>query len=127
MGARSNQNAELEPIREEKSQLEDAAKAGVLEVPVIDVEHPVPVQSLIENRTKAIASVEARLKKIERGILRKYTLHKWSFAVGIMLLIAARAYVPVNGVFAGQTKTAEACASQPTGPGAVVAAPSTVK
>lgn len=120
-------HSQLKPIRTEKTQFEQAAAAGVTEVPVVGVERPVPLESLIENRTTAIAAVDARLEKIERGILRKYTLHKWLFALGIVLLIAARAYAPVTAIFAGQTATAEACAAQTTGAAAAVASPTAVK
>lgn len=105
---------QLEPIRKELARFEEAAAQGVQVIPVSGENQPVSTQSLIADRTTAIGAVEAHLKKIERAVLVKYSIHKWAFVLGILLLVAARGYSPVTGFFADPTKAAAACGSQPS-------------
>lgn len=61
-------------------------------------EEPVEVHELIAAGDQAIEATEPRLKKIEQRIILKYNIHKWTFVTGLILLLAARAYLPVSGL-----------------------------
>lgn len=91
-------HSELVKIKNELAQLQDAAAHGVEEVPVLDQAVPANVTALVADRTAAVVRVEARVKSLEAGIRRKYGVHKWSFVLGLVLLIAARSYAPVQAL-----------------------------
>ncbi|KWA08771.1 hypothetical protein [Burkholderia territorii] len=97
----------LDGVRQERDRLAAAAEAGVLIVPVVDEPEPVNIHTLIAARDEGIKKAGARLKRIERKIVVKYEIHKWSFVVGLALLMAARAYIPVWTLIGDPAKQAK--------------------
>lgn len=91
-------HSKLLGIKAELQQLTNAAHQGHEYVPVIDQEQPAEIATLISDRAEAVARVEERVKSLERGILRKYEVHKWSFVVALLLLILARAFLPIEAL-----------------------------
>ncbi|MCA8304172.1 hypothetical protein LGN24_22045 [Burkholderia seminalis] len=100
-------NAKLQDVRQERDRLAGAAEAGMLRVPVVDETEPVDIHTLIAARDEGIGKADARLKRIERKIIIKYEIHKWSFVAGLALLMAARAYIPVCTLFGDPAKQAQ--------------------
>ena len=91
--------SQLQDIRKERQQLADAAEAGLHLIPVVDQPEPANIHEVIANRDDAIGKVEAHIDKMDQRIRLKYDIHKWSFVIGLLLLIAARGYGPVVGIF----------------------------
>jgi len=85
-------------LKREHDQFVEMAEGGVDEVPVIDQSEPAPIQTLINDRANDIKKYEARVKEVETSTLRKYSLHKWTFVLGLVLLIGARGYVPTSTI-----------------------------
>lgn len=105
--------SQLQDIRNERQRLADAAEAGLREIPVVDQPEPANVGELIANRDDAIGKVEAHIDKLDQRIRLKYNIHKWSFVIGLLLLIAARGYGPVVEIFS-HPSTAPSCIAQTT-------------
>jgi hypothetical protein len=91
-------HSELLKIKTELTQLHDAAAQGAVQVPVLDQAAPANIAALVADRTAAIARVEIRVKSLEAGVRRKYEVHKWSFVCGLVLVVAARSYAPVQSL-----------------------------
>lgn len=106
--------SQLQKIRTERQQLADAAEAGLHEIPVVDQPAPANIRELIANRDDAIGKVEAHIDKMDQRIRLKYNIHKWSFVIGLVLLVAARAYRPVVEIFSPPS-TAPSCIAQTIG------------
>ncbi len=79
-------------------QLEQLAEQGHVEI--TDDEQPVSIADALARRQTKLAALEAKKASIERGTRRKYLVHKWTFLVGLALLLVARGYVPAKGVIA---------------------------
>lgn len=105
--------SQLQEIRKERQQLADAAEAGLHEIQVVDQPEPADIRELIANRDDTIGKVEAHIDKMDQRIRLKYNIHKWSFVIGLVLLIAARSYGPVVEIF-GHPSTAPSCNAQTT-------------
>ncbi len=88
-------NSRLVGLKSEHTQLMAASEHGHKEVAVLDQNEPANIQAIIDDRAQAIQKVEARVKELEKSILRKYSIHKWLFVLGLTLLIGARGYRPV--------------------------------
>lgn len=88
-------NSHLVGLKSEHTQLMAASEQGHTEVAVIDQNEPANIQAIIEDRAQAIQKVETRVKELEKSILRKYSIHKWLFVLGLTLLIGARGYPPL--------------------------------
>lgn len=80
-------------LQNEKNELESHRSRGITTVLVGDV--PTSITVVIEDRVVSIAKVEARIGDLERGIRAKYWWHRWLFVAGVVLVVIARAYVPV--------------------------------
>jgi len=105
--------SQLQDIRKERQQLADAAEAGLQLIPVVDQPEPANIHEVIANRDDAIGKVEAHIDKMDQRIRLKYDIHKWSFVIGLLLLIAARGYGPVVGIFS-HPPTAPSCIARAT-------------
>ncbi|MGC2970457.1 hypothetical protein [Paraburkholderia aspalathi] len=106
---------QLQILRQGRQQLADLADGGVQHIPVEDEPEPVDVQTLLTSRDEGIERAQAFIDRIDRRVRVKYDIHKWTFVFGLILLVAARAYVPVVGMF-GETGQRAACASATSGP-----------
>lgn len=91
-------HSELLDIKAELQQLVEAEAQGHDHVPVIDQEQPADIGVLIADRKDSVERVQERVKSLERGIRRKYEVHKWSFVLALVLLIAARSLLPVEAI-----------------------------
>jgi len=98
--------AQLQGLRKERQELAEHADRGVQQVRIEDQPEPADVRRLIETRDDIINRGQARLDKIEAAIGIKYEIHKWTFVLGLVLLIVARSYAPVVGVFSRSTPQA---------------------
>lgn len=91
-------HSELLGIKAELQQLTDAEAQGLKHVPVVEQEQPAEIATLISDRKAAVARVEERVSSLERGIRRKYEVHKWSFVFALVLLILARSFLPIEAL-----------------------------
>jgi hypothetical protein len=78
---------ELENYKDHKSQ-------GVSEV--TDGASTHPIDEVIENRRTLQTKAQNTMEKIERSTPVKYRIQKWSFIIGISLMLLSRAVVPVK-------------------------------
>ncbi|MBB4515851.1 hypothetical protein [Paraburkholderia fungorum] len=106
---------QLQILRQGRQQLADLADGGVQRVPVEDEPEPVDIQTLLASRDEDIKKAQAFIDRIDRRVHVKYDIHKWTFVFGLVLLVAARAYVPVVGMF-GDTAQRATCASATSRP-----------
>lgn len=88
-------NSHLVDLNNEHRQLMAASKQGHTEIAVLDQAEPANIETIIDDRAQAIQKVEVRVKGLEKSILRKYSVHKWLFVLGLALLIGARGYPPL--------------------------------
>jgi hypothetical protein len=75
--------SQLQDIRKERQQLADAAEGGLRKVPVVDQLEPADIHELIAVRDDTIGRAKSRLDTIEKAILLKYAVHKWSFVLAL--------------------------------------------
>jgi hypothetical protein len=111
-------HSELVKIKNELAQLKQAQAEGYMQIPVEDQEAPANVAELIADRKAAIETLEANVESLDGGIRRKYLAHKWSFVIGLILVVAARAYAPVQALnmkhpLSGTPAAATQAASRP--------------
>lgn len=92
-------NSQLQKVRNERQQLADAAEGGLQRVPVVDQLEPADIHELIAGHDNTITKAQSHLNKIEKRIYLKYAIHKWSFVLGLLLLVGARGYTPAVGIF----------------------------
>ncbi|PCE27520.1 hypothetical protein BWP39_03180 [Paraburkholderia acidicola] len=90
--------SQLSDLKSEHGQFMEAAEQGYQALPASDQATPLDIHELIADRANAIQKVDVRVKQLERSILRKYSVHKWSFVLGLALLIGARGFPPVAAV-----------------------------
>lgn len=90
---------QLTDLKAEHYRLTDAAERGIEQLPVIGNSESCGIHELISDRAEAIQKVESRVGELEKATQRKYSIHKWSFAVGLVLLIGARGYEPIAVMF----------------------------
>ncbi|MCT7310069.1 hypothetical protein N5J06_03875 [Ralstonia sp. CHL-2022] len=99
-------SAQLQGVRKERRELVEHANRGVQRVQIEDEPEPADVHELIAARDGIIQRGQSRLDEIERAIHMKYAIHKWTFVLGLALLIVARSYAPVVGLFGHATPQA---------------------
>jgi hypothetical protein len=112
-------HAELRDLKAEHEQLTSAEELGVVNVNIIGRPEPESIQEVIDDRAYSIQKTEATVGKLERSTVWKYGIHKWTFALGIALLISARGYPPAAALvcqllghsLGGPTKAAPAPAA----------------
>lgn len=98
--------AQLQGLRKERQKLAEHAERGLKQVQIEDQQEPFDVHELVATRDGIIQRGQARLDKIEKTIHVKYAIHKWTFVLGLVLLIVARSYAPIVGVFSRPTPQA---------------------
>lgn len=80
-------------LQNEKAQLEVYQSQGITTVLVGGA--PTSITEVIDDRVVAIAKAETRISEIEGGVRTKYWWHRWLFVAGVVLVVIARAYIPV--------------------------------
>lgn len=91
-------HSKLLSIKAELQQLTDARAQGHQQVTVVDQEQPAEIAMLIANRRDKVAEMEEKISSLERGIQRKYEVHKWSFVFALVLLLVARSILPIEAL-----------------------------
>lgn len=95
--------AQLQGLRKERQELAEHADRGIQQVQIDDQPEPADVHELITTRDGIIQKGQSRLDDIEKAIRVKYAIHKWTFVLGLVLLIVARSWLPVVGLFSRPT------------------------
>lgn len=85
-------NGKLKTFERQRDELQQLADAGVTTHPVEDRPDPVPIDEVIRSRDLLIAKGKKELERIERATLLKYSWHKWTFVVALLVLAVARGY-----------------------------------
>jgi hypothetical protein len=65
---------------------------------VTDGETTVPIDDVIENRKDLQVKAQKKMESIEKSTPIKYQIQKWSFIIGISLMLASRSASPINGL-----------------------------
>jgi len=68
------------------------------ETSVTDGEVTVPIEEVIENRRVLQAKAQKLMESIEKSTPIKYRIQKWSFVIGITLMLASRSATPINSL-----------------------------
>lgn len=88
-------HAELQESEDEVSRLHQAQAQGVTEVPLIDNERETaPIDEVITRLETFTINSKPVVDKLNNSTILRYSIHKWSFVVGLLLLIIARSAEP---------------------------------
>ena len=89
-------HVEIESYQADAARLREAQQMGQQEVPVVDDERGnVPIEEAIEAQDNTITRLTPKKENIEKWILRKYQVHKWSFVIGLLFILLSRSCGPV--------------------------------
>ena len=80
---------------EEVLKLKEFQLKGQLQLHVLDTGRSQSIVDRIENRENAVRVLTPQIEKLERRSLFKYKGHKYGFVVGVLCVVASRAYEPV--------------------------------
>ena len=80
-------------------QFTDLAKRGVDSLPLEDQDEPAPIEAVIKDREQHILRMKTKDLKHQTAARKKYNVHKWSFVLGMILLIGARGVGPAIKVY----------------------------
>jgi hypothetical protein len=89
----------------ELQQFRHMAQQGVDVLPVDGQEETVPIETFIKDREQHILRMEANKLKYDRLTRKRFTIHKWSFILGMVLLIGARGFGPGVKVYDAVVKS----------------------
>ena len=90
--------AQKEGYENKVIEMEGLIQNGVQELHVI--EHNAP-QAVADRRNEFQSAVDVLgpiISKLEKSNLRKYTVHRYSFVIGLGALVISRAYIPVSNL-----------------------------
>lgn len=87
--------AGLNKLKSQKSSVLQSKKAGQEEVFIIEENKSEKIDEYVTDLDKQIARLGDHLMSVQKSIERRYILHKWTFIVGLMLVILSRAYFPI--------------------------------
>lgn len=76
-------------------QFRNLAQRGVDALPLEDQKNPAPIETFIKDREQHILRMKVNKLKHQTLVSKKYNIHKWSFVLGMCLLIGARGVGPV--------------------------------
>jgi hypothetical protein len=85
---------ELHTTTEERVQLVKGKAEGSQSVLVASTQQVSPIDVQIGNRDESLKQIQARLDNLDRSAMRKYSVARWGFVLGLASLVAARAYLP---------------------------------
>jgi len=86
-------------LKGEQKRLQQAINAGTK---VVDkTGQPIEVDEFLRIIEERLNITVGQIKKIDKGAQWKYKVHKVGFVLGLVLLISARAYVPVSSIISG--------------------------
>lgn len=105
--------------RKELTLVKDAASRGTTQVTELHKSvPPIDIGVVIANRESQVSNLGEIKKNLGREIRAKYTVHKWSFVLGLCLITTGRAYVPaqamVDSLQHAPTSASAPAASVPT-------------
>jgi hypothetical protein len=90
--------ASHDEFKEELSKLQAQKAKGETTLFVVESQSQQPIGSLIENRLIAINTINKSIKALEAKNHTKYSVHKYAFVAGILLVATARAYIPATNL-----------------------------
>jgi len=86
-------------LKAEQQKLRQAINTGA---GVVDTTgQPIEPNESLRKIEERIDVTVGQVKKLDKGAQWKYTAHKLGFVLGLVLLLIARAYVPVSIIFCG--------------------------
>lgn len=98
-------------------QFRDLAEQGVDSLPLEGQEESAPIEALIKDREQHILRMKAKDLKHQTATRKKYNVHKWSFVLGMTLLIGARGVGPAIRVYQAVMKAPSTADSVPRNAG----------
>jgi len=90
--------ADTSSIEEEVSQLKKLQLQGQTELLVLGTQTRQPITERLANRSHALSVLNPHIKKLETKVQVGYSVHKWAFILGLVAVIAARAYEPAKAL-----------------------------
>ncbi len=109
----------MQDLEQGLERAEAAQQAGHADVRI--GEEAMPVTDAIGLLKERRAALQKDQKPLVASTLRRYRAHKWTFVIGLALLLVARGFVPAKGVIA--TATAPSAATVPAVHSAASGAP----
>jgi hypothetical protein len=89
----------------ELQQYRNLAQRGIDTLPVEDQEEPAPIETFIKDREQHILRMKANKQNYDKLTRKRYIIHKWSFVLGMILLIGARGFGPSVKVYDAVVKS----------------------
>jgi hypothetical protein len=86
---------ELDRVVKERLELVKGKAEGITNVLVGTTQKQGPIDDQIANREESASKLEEKLNRLDRSSQRKYNVGRYSFAFGLCLLVASRAYLPL--------------------------------
>jgi len=92
-------HAEIQNWQSEAARLRQYQQMGRAAVPVVDDERGiVPIEEAIHAQDAEVTCLRPKAENIEKWTLRKYTIHKWTFILGLIFLLLSRSYGPAANI-----------------------------
>jgi hypothetical protein len=92
----------------ELQQYRTLAKRGIDALPVEDQGEPASIETFIKDREQHILRMKANKRKYDKLTRKRYVVHKWTFVLGMFLLIGARGLGPSIKVYEAVVKSVSA-------------------
>lgn len=88
----------LKKLKAHKDELLRMQKQGLKEVHVLEDNNTESIEVLLREEDEQINTLDAHIKKIQNSVTIRYQIHRWSFVIGLLLIISARAYLPISNM-----------------------------
>jgi len=79
-------------------ELKEIQARGISELDVIATGTRQPIAKRVADQQEAIAALDPLIEKLERWTFTKYNLHKYGFVLGLLCVVAARAFKPLSSI-----------------------------
>ena len=83
---------------EKLDELRELELKGVQELFVLETQSNQTIQDRLSEYKKGVAVLDPVITKLEKHGYVKYQIHRYTFVVGVFLLIFARAYIPMKQI-----------------------------
>jgi hypothetical protein len=89
---------QIDRLDQERFELLKGKAQGQASVLVATTQTESPIDEQIANREKSASKLKAKLSQVDRSGQRKYNIGRSAFLLGLCLLVASRAYLPLLAV-----------------------------
>ena len=92
------ENHKKKELRAQLIVVQEHIQAGRLDVTVSETDEIIPIEVALKKIETSAEKTNRRIDNLQKSTLTKYTIHKWTFISGLVLMACARGWAPAEGL-----------------------------